>query len=369
MSDPTRTREPKAVKTSILRKIGGLDLRTERLDRLVDLLPGASDPLQAADREPLVSRETWEALGERERNRSIGFLARAASMERHRVDPPLIYHVGEEPPGFLDRAHVKAANAPLIVFRYRDHPRAALVPEGWVPVGPLVSLVPRLKTTPTEDLPVFLCSRLFHFAWLDEHGEEGNNKSANWIPRLESMQIPMLTKRVGGPFREVRDEILRLVAENAERLARMDRIQTIAEEGGVPLVPLHRTERIIREINVPHPLTGVAEVRRRGPVVIFRKGSTIVTTTEEAATYLDLWLHERFDTLRGWTRDQIEENVVMPATTAQVVMVLQLQARIEAEVDETYDRIEELQAEAEEHLYDIYDLDEEEREHLRQRVS
>jgi len=369
MSDPIQTREEKAVKKSILGKIGGLDRRTERLDRLVDLLPGAPDPLQAGPREALVSRETWEGLGDRERERSIGFLTRAASMERHRVDPPLIYHIGEEEPDFLDRAHRKATNTPLLAFRYKDHPRAALVPEGWLPVAPLVSLVPRLKTTPTEDLPVILGSRLFHFAWLDEHGEEGNSKSTNWIPRLEAMQIPMLTKRVGGPFREVRDEILRLVAENAERLARMDRIQTIAEKGGVPLVPLHRTEGIIREINVPHPLTGVAEVRRRGPVVIFRKGSTIVTTTEEAATYLDLWLHERFDTLRGWTRDQIEENVVMPATTAQVVMVLQLQARIEAEVDETYDRIEELQAEAEEHLYDIYDLDEEEREHLRQRVS
>lgn len=369
MSDPTRTREAKAVNTSILRKIDGLGLRTERLDRLVDFLPGAPDPLQAGRREALVSRETWEGLGDRERKRSIGFLTRAASMERHKVHPPLIYHVGEEAPGFLDRGYLRAANGPLVAFRYKDHPRAALVPEGWVPVGPLVSLVPRLKTTPTEDLPIILGSRLFHFAWLDEHGEEGNNRSANWIPRLESMEIPMLTKRVGEPFREVRDEILRLVAENAERLARMDRIQAIAEEGGVPLVPLHRTEGIIREINVPHPLTGVAEVRRRGPVVIFRKGSTIVTTTEEAATYLDLWLHERFDTLRGWTRDQIEENVVMPATTAQVVRTLQLQARIESEVDDTYDRIEELQAEAEEHLHDLYDLDEEEREHLRQRVS
>lgn len=349
-------------------KLARVDLRTEPLGRLVDFLPGAPDPLEKANRESLVSRETWEELPEEDRDRTTGFMTRHSDMERHLVHPPIIFHTSDEPE-YLDRSYRKAIGEPTIVFRYKDHPRTALTPEGWLPVKPLLGLVPRLKTTPTEDLPVILNSRLFHFAWLQEHGTEGNAKPENWIPRLEEMQIPMLTKRVGGPFREVRDEILSLVAENAERLAEMDRIKKIAEDGGIRLVPLDRTEGIIREINVPNPLAGVAEVRRRGPVVIFRKGSTIVTTTEEAATYLDLWLHERFDKLRGMLRDQIEEYVVMPQTTAQVVMTLQLRARIEDELDEVYDRIEELQDEAEERLADIYELSEEEREYLRQRVS
>lgn len=353
---------------SLPAKIEAVDLRTEPLGRLVDFLPGASGPLVGGKRERLVSRETWEGLSAKERKRTTGFLTRHGDMERHRVDPPVVFHTSDEP-DYLDRVHRKAIGDALIVFRYKDHPRTALVPEGWLPVKPLLGLVPRMKTTPTEDLPVILNSRLFHFAWLREHGREGSPKPENWIPRLEEMQIPMLTKRVGGPFREVRDEILSLVEDNAERLAEMDRIQKIARDGGIELVPLRRTEGIIREINVPQPLTEVAEVRRRGPVVIFRKGSTIVTTTEEAATYLELWLHERFDTLRGMTRDRIEEYVVMPRTTARVVMTLQLRARIESEVDDVLDRIGELQEEAEDHLADIYALSEEERAYLRQKVA
>ena len=40
----------------------------------------------------------------------------------------------------------------------------------------------------------------------------------------------------------------------------------------MPLVPLAWTEGIIREINVPRALAEVADVMRRGPVVIRPRG-------------------------------------------------------------------------------------------------
>jgi hypothetical protein len=99
--------------------------------------------------------------------------------------------------------------------------------------------------------------------------------------------------------------------------------------------------------------------------VIFRRGSTIVTTTEEAATYLELWLQDRFDQLRGMSKEELEEFIKMPRSTAHVVVVLQHRARVETQIEKTQARIDELQREAENRLYDLYHLGEAEREYLR----
>ena len=160
-----------------------------------------------------------------------------------------------------------------------------------------------------------------------------------------------------------------LPVEQRERLAAMDEVHRIAQEAKVPLVPLARTEGIIREINVPRALAEVADVKRRGPVVIFRRGSTIVTTTEEAATYLELWLKERFNELHGMTKEELEMFIQLPVTTAHVVVVLQHRARIEAEIERAQGKIEELQAQAESHLYDLYEMTDAEREFLRAAVA
>jgi hypothetical protein len=145
----------------------------------------------------------------------------------------------------------------------------------------------------------------------------------------------------------------------------MDQVQKIAKAAGVPIAPLRETQGIIREINVPRPLGDVGEVKRRGPVVIFRRGSTIVTTTEEAATYLELWLQERFDQLRGMSKEQLEVFIKLPLSTAHVVVVLQHRARIDAQLEKAQARVDELQREAENRLYDLYHLGEPEREYLR----
>lgn len=341
-----------------------MEERTERLDRLCDFLDGTPDPLEAADREDLVSREEWESLEDRERKKAVGFIRGSSVLDRHQLHPATTYARTDRTP-VLDRTHRKALKTPKIYFRFKDGPFAALGGERTIGVAPLVTLVPRMKTTPTEDLPVMLNTRLFDLVYRHYHGPWKGEDVTPVQDRLEGFEIPMLTKRTGGAFREARDEILKLAEKNSDRLARMDQVHQIAEEGGVRLVPLRRSEGIIREINVPKPLGEVADVKRRGPVVIFRRGSTIVTTTEEAATYLALWLKQRFDKLRGMAREELEEYIKIPALTSHVVVVLQLRAQIEAEIDETQDRIDELQDEAEDALYDLYGLTEAEREYLR----
>lgn len=360
----TKTTGKKITPKQIAARYEKIDMRTERLDRLVDFLPGTPDPLEAGDRDLLIGREEWESLDTRKRNRAVGFLRRSFLRDRHQLHPPL-YFSSSAGNDLFGKDHARAIKKPKLVFRYKDVPMAALAPKGALPVAPLLGLVPRMKTTPTEDLPVILNSRLFHFAWQHYHGKGTGKNAPTTEERLEGFKVPMLTKRTGGPFREARDEIQKLAEKASERLLEMDRVQRIAESAKVNLVPLHRTEGIIREINVPKPLGEVADVKRRGPVVIFRRGSTIVTTTEEAATYLELWLRQRFDQLRGMSKEQVEEYIRLPATTADVVVVLQHRARIESEVDEIQDRIEELQAEAEGHLYDLYGMTEAEREYLR----
>ncbi len=65
------------------------------------------------------------------------------------------------------------------------------------------------------------------------------------------------------------------------------------------------------------------------------------------------------------TKEELELFIELPVTTAHVVVVLQHRARIEAEIERTQSKIDELQAEAESHLYDLYGLSEAEREYLR----
>lgn len=358
-----KTRKKVSAKT-LAARYEGIDLRTERIDRLCDILPGTPDPLEAASREELIARSEWGSLDTRRRNRAVGFLRRSYLLGRHMLRPPATYLRSPKGEPF-GKNHLKAVKLPKIPFRYKDIPMAALAPKGTLPVAPLLALVPRLMSTPTEDLPVILNSRLFHFYWQHYYPKRSGAPAVPAEERLAAFDVPMLTQRTGGAFREVRDRLLELAHRNSERLAAMDEVHRIAQEARVPLVSLSRTEGIIREINVPRALAEVADVKRRGPVVIFRRGSTIVTTTEEAATYLELWLKQRFNELHGMTKEELEMFIQLPVTTAHVVVVLQHRARIEAEIERAQAKIEELQAEAESHLYDLYEMTEAEREYLR----
>lgn len=359
-----KTAPPRVSPKRLAARYEKIDMRTERLDRLCDILPGVEDPMAGIRREDLIGLEEWESWSTWKRNRAVGFVGRDYLRDRHQVHPPV--HFLPAPAGeILDRQQEKALERSMIVFRYKDVPMAALLPKRQTGMTPLLCLAPRMKTTPTEDLPVILNSRLLHFVWRHYHPRNEDGRGPGAAERLRGFRVPMLTKRTGGPFREARDEILALAERNSARLRDMDRIQRVAEDAGVPLVPLHRTEGIIREINVPRPLGEAAGIKRRGPVVIFRRGSTIVTTTEEAATYLELWLKQRFDHVRGMAKDQLEEFIRMPPTTAHIVVVLQRRARIEADIDDDQERIVELQREAEDRLYDLYGMTEDERESLR----
>ena len=353
---------------SILRRYERIEVRTETLERLVNFLDGTPDPLENGDRELVIGRQEWESYDTRRRRRAVGFVRRRFLIGRHAMRPP-IYYSRTARNDLFDKPHLDALGRPKIVFRYKEIPMAALAGKSILPVTPLLALAPRLKSTPIEDLTVILNSRLFHFFWQHCVSRRSGQPPPSPIERLTRFKVPMLTKRIGGPFRAVRDQILALAAENSERFAAMDRVEEIAKAGGVPLLPLGRTEGIIREINVPKPLGELADVKRRGPVVIFRRGSTIVTTTEEAATYLELWLQERFDRLRGMAREELEDYIRMPISTAHVVVILQRRARIQAEIERVQSKIDELQHQAEDRLYDMYGLNDSERGYLRSAIA
>ncbi|MGH7571876.1 MAG: hypothetical protein ACREMK_08560 [Gemmatimonadota bacterium] len=358
-----RSRNSKLAK-SIARRYEKPAMRVDALSHLVDILPGVLDPLDNPVHDVLVGRQEWESYDTRRRNRAVGFLPRDYLAGRHMLRPPIVFTPSPRT-ALVEEDQAAAIGSAKVVFRYRDVPLAALAGKSDVPVTPLLGLVPRLKATSTEDLAVILNSRLFHFYWQRYFPRRVGQPVTPAAERLAGFRVPILTKKGGAAFRKARDEILRLAAENAERLNAVDQVDRIAEEAGVDLVPLAQTEGIIREINVPRPLGEVADVRRRGPVVIFRRGSTIVTTTEEAATYLELWLQQRFDRLRGMGREELEDYIRMPLSTAHVVVILQHRARLESEIAHVQGRIDALQREAEGHLYDAYGLGEEEREHLR----
>ncbi len=361
-----KTPKAKSAERSILYRYRRIGLRTSRLDRLVQFMPGLPDPTDAGDKELIIARDSWEKLDTRHRNLAVGFLRRAFLTGRHMLRPPRVFSASMKNTLF-DRGHLKAIKTPKLVFRYKDIPMAAVAPKNTLPMTQLTALVARLKTTPIEDLAILLNSRLFHFHWQREAPSQGGAGTVE--ERAGSFLVPLITKKAGRAFHEPRDELLRLAEENSERLLARDQVHKIAVDAGVPIAPLKETQGIIREINVPRPLGDVGEVKRRGPVVIFRRGSTIVTTTEEAATYLELWLQDRFDQVRGMSREQLDEFIKMPLSTAHVVVVLQHRARIETQIEKTQVRIDELQRVAEDRLYDLYQIGDAEREYLRTRYA
>jgi hypothetical protein len=359
-------RNSKMVK-SIARRYEKPALRVDGLQHLVDIVPGVPDPLDSPGRDVLLGRREWESYDTRRRNRAVGFVPRDYLVGRHMLRPPIVFAPSPRT-AFVEDEHEEALGTPKVVFRYRDVPMAALVGKNDIPIKPLLGLVPRLKTTPTEDLPVVLNSRLFHFYWVRYFPRRAGQPATPAADRLAGFRVPILTQKAGVEFRKARDEILALARGNSDRLNAMDQVDRIADETGVKLVPLAQTEGIIRELNVPRPLGDVADVRRRGPVVIFRRGSTIVTTTEEAATYLEFWLQQRFDQLKGMGREDLENYIRMPISTAHVVVILQRRARLESEIAAVQTRIDALQREAEDHLYAAYGFEEAERDHLRAAV-
>lgn len=362
-----KSRSSKLVK-SIARRYEKPPVRVDVLEHLVDIIPGVADPLDSPGRDVLLGRGAWESYDTRRRNRAVGFVPRDFLIGRHLLRPPIVFAPSPKT-AFVEGEQADALGTPKVVFRYRDVPLGALVGKNDIPIKPLLGLVPRLKTTPTEDLPVILNSRLFHWYWQRYFPRRAGQPAAPAAERLTGFRVPILTQKAGAGFRKARDEIHGLAHGNSERLNAMDQVDRIAGETGVQLVPLAQTEGIIREINVPRPLGEVADVRRRGPVVIFRRGSTIVTTTEEAATYLELWLQQRFDQLKGMGREELENYIRMPMSTAHVVVILQRRAKVEGEIAEVQSRIEALQREAEDHLYTAYGFEEAEREHLRAGVA
>ena len=357
-----KSAKAKSAERAILYRYRRIDLRTCRLDRLVQFLPGLADPTEAGDRDQVIARDTWESFDTRHRNMAVGFLRRSFLVGRHLLRPPRVFSRSLKN-SLFDKNHLRAVKAPKLVFRCKDLPMAAMAPRNTLPMTPLTAMVARIKTAPIEDLAVMVNSRLFHFHWQREAPRQGGPGT---VPeRAGGFLVPIITKKVGHAFHELRDEILRLAGENGERLLAMEQVHKIAVNARVPIAPLRETQGIIREINVPRPLGEVGEVKRRGPVVIFRRGSTIVTTTEEAAMYLELWLQDRFDQLTGMSRDQLDDFIQMPLSTAHVVVVLQHRARIELQLEKTQTRIEERQREAEGRLYDLYRLGDAEREYLR----
>ncbi|HEU4464089.1 MAG TPA: hypothetical protein VFS53_03505, partial [Gemmatimonadota bacterium] len=91
-------------------------MRTERVDRLCDILPGTPDPLEAASREELISRSEWAALDTRRRNRAVGFIRRSYLLGRHMLRPPTTYLRGVKDEPF-DKRHLKAIKVHKVPFR------------------------------------------------------------------------------------------------------------------------------------------------------------------------------------------------------------------------------------------------------------
>ena len=184
-----KSRNSKLVK-SIARRYEKPPVRVDVLEHLVDIIPGVADPLDSPGRDVLLGRGAWESYDTRRRNRAVGFVPRDFLIGRHLLRPPIVFAPSPKT-AFVEGEHADALGTPKVVFRYRDVPMGALVGKNDIPIKPLLGLVPRLKTTPTEDLPVILNSRLFHFYWQHYFPRKSGSPPVPAEERLTEFQVPM----------------------------------------------------------------------------------------------------------------------------------------------------------------------------------
>ena len=244
MPDP-RSRNSKLIK-SIARRYERPSLRVDRLQHLVDIVVGVTDPLDNSGRDVLLGRREWESYDTRRRNRAVGFLPRDYLAGRHMLRPPIVFAPSPRT-AFVEDGQGDMIGAPKVVFRYRDVPMAALAAKNEVPIKPLLGLVPRLKATPTEDLAIILNSRLFHFYWQRYFPRRAGQPATPAADRLAGLLgVPGGVERTGrglGREAERRDSVLGLtvvridfhaVTAACHDRSRNDRVELVLVERGDP---------------------------------------------------------------------------------------------------------------------------------------
>lgn len=353
-----KPRRRKAAVDAIRRKLQAYRKPSVRLEALLRLQPGVGELFDKEFRSQLLSRRQLEALSPQKRTHVWGILRRAAIFHRYCYSAPRYYlpHTADHE---LLEPFAKTIHQPKLFLRLRENVRAALSEERIVPGGALLAGLPRRKTPPLSYTIAFLNSPIVNF-FLDAFFE----KSHPPPERLVQFKLPLLKKPDAEPILERVGEIQLRMRKVRELSREMENVGRLAEEAKVQRVSLEDTEGILREINVPKGIGEVVEIKRRGPVVIFRRGSTIVTTTEESATYLELWLAERFHEIKNMTKPELGRFIQMPALTAHVVRVLQHRARIEERILRLTSEIDGLQDEINAQIYDLYGLTPREREFL-----
>lgn len=353
-----KPRRRKAVVDAVRRKLQAYRRQTLRIDDWLRFQPGLGDLFDRDIRSQLLSRTEVEQFSPQKRTHVWGILRRGAIFHRYCYAPPRYYVASSADRRLLD-PFARTIHLPKLFIRVRENVRAALSDERIIPGGTLLAGFPRRKTPPLPYALAFLNSPVVNF-FLDVFFEKGESP----VSRLEEFKVPLLTKAEADEILGRLDEIL-VRARRVREIARhAESVQAIADRAGVEQVPLEDTEGILREINVPKTLGDAVEIKRRGPVVIFRRGSTIVTTTEESAIYLELWLAERFHEIKNLNKAQLGGHIKMPPLTAQVVRVLQHRARLEEQILRLTSEIDALQDEINSRIYDLYLLSAREREFL-----
>jgi hypothetical protein len=353
-----KPRRRKAVVDGVRKKVQAYRKPTVRMDALLRFQPGLGELFDKDVRSQLLSRQQVDNFSSQKRIHVWGIVRRGAIFHRYCYAAPRYYLPSTADQSLLG-PFAKTINQPKLLVRVRENVRAALSVERILPGGKLLAALARRKTPPLTYTLAFLNSPMVNF-FQDVFFEKGEPAPL----RLGQFKVPLLKKAEA-------DEIIGRVDAIGERTVKVrdlsreaENVEKIAEEADVELVPLEETEGILREINVPKTLGETVEIRRRGPVVIFRRGSTIVTTTEESATYLELWLAERFHEIKHLNKAQLGQFIRMPRLTAYVVRVLQHRARIEEQILKLTSEIDSYQDEINARIYDLYGLTTREREFL-----
>ncbi len=353
-----RPRRRKAAVEGVRKKLQGYRRQSLRVNALLRFQPGLGELFDKDFRSQLLSRRQLERFTSQKRTHVWGIVRRGAIFHRYCYAAPRYYLPSSADHRLLD-PFAKSIHKPKLLVRVRENVRAALSEERIIPGGNLLAGFPRRKTPPLPYVLAFLNCPLINF-FINECFEKGEAVPA----RLGAFKIPVLKKP---ELDEILDRLNGILAR-ARRVRALSRdtenVEEIAKGAGVRPVPLERTEGILREINVPKSLGEIVEIKRRGPVVIFRRGSTIVTTTEESAIYLELWLADRFHEIKHLNKAQLGQHIRMPLLTADVVRVLQHRARIEDGILKLTAEIDDLQDEINARIYDAYQLTPREREFL-----
>ncbi|MBK7977136.1 MAG: hypothetical protein IPK07_29020 [Deltaproteobacteria bacterium] len=244
--------------------------------------------------------------------------------------------------------------APAILARWdRGRLFAAWDPEGYVPVGAVVRLVPRLGASTDPRLLVALLNASWASALVAQRGAPPARSLAS---ALAELPIRLPARADASRWITALDGIERANQTIQKSMQRLGSIDRIAEEAAVRRVPLRDATGTMLAHRVPPVLEVAGPVVREGNEVRIGDDFVLTARSPDVARLLHQLLDTEVRKLVGHSGVEIERLFQIPRTEPEARLLLAVLDRLHAEIDDAVGRRAGWEAELEDRALALYEV-------------